>query len=100
MSVIAKPMQIIMGLMMMPHGVLIGESSITFWALIALGAAHVAVAFIIICAVVLAARLSPLSHPWINRLHRLSVQHIGAMLGSAIFVAGALHLNFHEMEGV
>lgn len=106
MSVFAKPMPIIlgalMGLMMMwmLHVALTGESGVTGWALIAFGAAHVAIAFIIIFAVIIAARISPRSHAWINRLHRPSLRHVSAMLGSAVFVAGALHLGVHGMGGV
>jgi hypothetical protein len=106
MIVFAKPMPIIMGALMglmmmwMLHGALTGDAGVTGWALIAFLGAHLAIALIIGAAVVFAARFSPRSHAWINRLHRPSLHHVGAMLGSAIFVAGALHLGFHGMGGV
>ena len=76
MSVFAKPMPIIMGALMglmmmwMLHGAMTGDAGITGWALIAFLGAHLAIALIIAVAVVFAARFSPRSHAWINRLHR------------------------------
>jgi hypothetical protein len=106
MSVFSKPMPIIigalMGLMMMwmLHGALTGESGVTGWALIAFVTAHVAIIIVVLFAVIFATRLSPRAHAWINRLHRPSLRHVAAMLGSAIIVAGALHLGVHGLGGV
>ncbi|AGI69244.1 putative membrane protein [Octadecabacter antarcticus 307] len=106
MSVFAKPMPIIMGALMglmmmwMLQGALTGESGVTGWALIAFAAAHVAIIVVVLFAVIFAARLSPRSHAWINRLHRTPLHHVSALLGSAVFVAGALHLGVHGLGSV
>jgi hypothetical protein len=106
MSAFAKPMPIIMGALMglmmmwMLHGAMTGDSVITGWALIAFVAAHGAIVLVVLFAVVFATRFSPRTHAWINRLHRPSLRHVRAMFGSAIFVAGALHLGVHGMGGV
>jgi len=95
----SKPifMGALMGPMMlwMMHGMLSGETNMGFIALVIFVAAHFVVAGIAFGAALFAARLSPRVRAWAARLHRPSLTHVGAMIGSAALAAGIVHLYVH-----
>ncbi|MEN8841140.1 MAG: hypothetical protein ABF254_05320 [Octadecabacter sp.] len=92
----------LMGLMMMwmLHGALTGEGAIGAGALITFVAAHFVLAAVVLGGALFAARLSPRARVVLERLHRPSLPHVAAMLGSAVLVAVALHFGIHGLGGV
>lgn len=91
----------LMGLMMlwMLHGAVTG-GGVTGWALVAFVGVHVALVLIAGLAAVFAARLSPKVQELLARVHRPSVRHIGAMLGTAVVVIATVHVSAHGIGGV
>jgi hypothetical protein len=88
----------LMGLMMlwMLHGALTGNGTSAMALVIFIGAHLLGVA-LLLGAVFFAARLAPQLQVQLNRLHRLSVRHVGLMLGSASTAIAAVHLAIHGM---
>ena len=87
----------LMGLMMiwMVHGQMTGTSALAGWALVAFIGMHVALAIVVICAGLFAARLSPRARAALARLHHPSLHHIALMVVGMGASAGAVHLFIH-----
>lgn len=86
----------LMGVMMMGmlHGALTG-GGMAAGALVVFVAAHVVIVFVVALAVWLGVRMSPRVQQILARVHRPSLRHVGAMFGSAVVIAGAVHLVVH-----